>query len=292
MEQQLDPQSAQAPAEPAAPAAQADPFAIDENALSILSPEQRASLEPILDGWKKRASDEIKKREEEYGGKLKPYEEKAQALDKLTQYRPFVEWWTQQQNQAKAGASSSQQQQISQTKPQDIASPQEWQEAVIEASNGDGAKLQALQARMLQSWAMPVLERFNEKQQALETKIAIDSLFSTHPDAKELDTIGLDPKTKEGTSLLEIALDWAEKQGKSVEDGYRLARSWADSFRVQEQQKAMGMVQEKKQAVTAGPSTQQAGKNIVTVGSADELIKRSLEAQLSGQKDLQFVIQK
>lgn len=280
------PQNITAPAPVAPPQ---DPFALDENALVSLSPEQRASLDPILDGWKKKAADEIQKKETEVTGKYKPMEEKVKAFEKLTQYQPFVQWW-QSHAQAAAGANPSQQQNINQTKPQDIATPQEWQEAVYDASNGDGTKLNALQQRMMATWAMPVIKDLTEKQQRLDTQFEIRDLFESHADAKELDAIGLDPKTKEGTSLLEMALDWAERNGKPLEEGYKLARTWADSFKVGAQQQAMGMLNEKKQTVTAGPSTSTANQTVVEVANADELLKRSMEAQLSGQKDVRFVI--
>lgn len=267
-----------------------DPFALDENSLVSLSPEQRASLDPILEGWKKRATEEISKKETEITGKYKPLEEKAAALDKLTQYQPFVQWWQTNAQQASAGASAAQRQSIAQTKPQDIATPQEWQEAVYEASNGDGTKLTTLQNRMMATWATPLVRDLTERQQRLDTQFEIRDLFESHPDAKELDAIGLDPKTREGTSLLETALDWAERNRKPLEAGYQLARSWADSLRVGAQQQAMGLVNDKKQTVTAGPSTSTANQTVVEVASADELIKRSLEAQLSGQKDVRFVI--
>lgn len=272
------------------PAPVADPFALDETALASFSPEQRASLSPILDGWKKRASEEISKRETEVSQKYKPLEEKAQALDKLTNYKPFVEWWQAQQNSAKTGAGPQAQAAIQQTKPQDIATPQEWQEAIWEASNGDSAKLQSLQSRMFATWATPVVQQLRQEQLTMKTELAVKDLFERHGDAKELDSIGIDPKTKEGVSLLEMGLDWAERNGRSLEDGYALAKRWADQLRVGAQQQAMGMVQDKKAAVTASNSTANNNTSVVEVADAEELIRRSLESQLSGNKDVRFVI--
>jgi len=268
-----------------------DPFQLDENSLVSLSPEQRASLDPIIDTWKKKASEEISRRDSEIQ-KYKAYGDKATALDKLTQYQPFVQWWNQQSNQAKQGATASQQQNIAETKPTDIASNQEWQEAISEASYGDGSKLQKLQARMMATWATPFVTELREKQQSLDTKIELRNLFEDHPDAKELDSIGIDPKTKEGTSLLEMGLEWADRNGKSLEEGYSMSRRWADSMRVQEQQKAMGMVTEKKQTTVQGPSTSSSNHSVTEVESIDELMKRSMEATLAGNKDARFVVKK
>lgn len=281
------------PAEGVQPAAGSnDPFALDENSLASLSPEQRAGLDPIIDSWRKRAGEEIQKRESSVTDKYKPFEEKAQALDKLTNYAPFVQWWQVQQKSATAGAPQAQQAAIQQTKPNDFATQQEWQEAIWEASQGDAAKLQGIQSRMMSAWATPVVEQLTQRQQVIETQLEVKDLFERHPDAKELDAIGLDPKTREGTSLLEMALDWAERNHKPLEDGYALAKRWADNLRVGAKQEAMGLVNQKKQEVTAGPSSSSASKSVVEVADSEELLKRSLEAEMNGNKDTRFVIKK
>lgn len=266
------------------------PFALDENALLSLSPEQRAGLDPIIDSWKKKATEEISRRETEASNKYKPLEEKAQALDKLTQYQPFVQWWQAQQKQAVQGASATERQSINQTKPQDIATQTEWQEAIYDASQGDGTKLQNLQARMMATWATPLVREITEKQQKIDTQLELRDLFETHPDAKDLDLIGIDSKTKEGVSLLEMGLEWAERNKRPLEDGYNLAARWRDQLKLGAQQQAMGLVNGKRQEITQGPSTSSANSQVVEVENAEDLIKRSLEAQLSGQKDVKFVI--
>ncbi len=272
------------------PVAPADPFALEESSLASLSPEQRASLDPILDTWKKRATEEITKRESSVSEKYKPYQEKAAALEKLTQYQPFVQWWQTQQNQA-SQQNPGAQPAIANTKPNDFATPQEWQEALNELYQGDGSKLQTIQSRMMAAWATPFVQQMTQKTQYIETQMEMKDLFERHTDAKQLDEIGIDPKTKEGISLLEMGLDWAEKNRKPLEEGYQLAKRWADQMTVSSQQKAMGLVQQKKQDITAGNSTSSSsGANVVEVESADELLRRSMDAQLSGNKDVRFVI--
>lgn len=269
-----------------------DAFSLDENALASLSPEQRASLDPILDGWKKRATEEISRRESEVQEKYKPYAEKAEALDKLTQYQPFVQWWQDQAKTASQGATPQQKAAIQNTNPQDIATQQEWQEAIWEASNGNGSKLQNLQARMFATWATPAMQQMAEKQQVLETQLEIKDIFERHPDAKELDSIGMDPKDKDSVSLLEAAFEWAERNGKTLEQGYQLASRWRDTLKVGAKQEAMGMVQEKKGSVLASPSTSSTSTHVVEVEDMAELVRRNMEAQLDGNKDVKFVIRR
>lgn len=266
-----------------------DPFSLDENSLVSLTPEQRAGLDPIIDTWKKRANEEISKRESSASEKYKPLEEKAQALDKLTQYAPFVSWWQEQQKVATAQI-PSQKENIQGTQPQDIATQSEWQEAIWQASNGDATKLQSLQHRMMSAWATPIVQEIRTEQKNLKTEIELKNLFERHPDAKELDNIGVDPKTKQGISLLEMALDWAERNKKPLEAGYSLAKQWSDALRVGAKQEAMGIVNSKKQDVTVGPSTAINNTSVVEVADANELLTKSLEAQLSGNKDVRFVI--
>lgn len=279
----------QAPVEPVAAPAPQDPFALDEASLQSLTPEQRAGLDPIITSWRQRANEEITKRESSAAEKYKPYEEKAQALEKLTNYAPFVQWWNAQQQNAAQGASHAQQQQIAGSQPQQFASPQEWQEAVLEASNGDASKLQSIQAKMMSQWAAPLVQKIQSDQAAIRTELELKNMFEVHPDAKDLDRIGLDAKGN-GVSLLEQGLDWAERNGKTLEEGYRLAQQWYSSMKLSAQQQAMGIVTEKKGSVTQGPSTQTGGKAIVEVGSMDELIAKSMDAQLRGDKDTRFVV--
>lgn len=281
----------QVPVEPQAPVVQApaDPFSLDENSLASLTPEQRAGLDPIISSWRERANQEITKRESSAAEKYRPLEEKAQALEKLTNYAPFVQWWQQQQQAAAQGGTQAQQQQIAGSQPQQFASPQEWQEAVLEASNGDSSKLQAIQSRMMSQWAAPLVQKIQSDHQALRTEMELKNLFEVHANAKQLDQIGLDAKG-EGVSLLEQGLDWAERNGRTLEDGYRLAEQWYNSMKLTAQQQAMGIVNDKRASVTAGPSTQTGGKAVVEVASMDELLAKSMDAQLRGDKDTRFVV--
>lgn len=268
----------------------ADPFALDENAFVSLTPEQRAGLDPILDTWKKKAHEEISRRESEHTEKYKPYEDKANTLDKLAKYQPFVQWWQSQQNAAKQGATGHQQDQIDKASPFQVASAQEWQEAVLDMSNGDPTKFNALQQKSVLALAQPFVQQVTGSYQRIQTELNLERLFKTHPDAVELDKIGLDEKTKEGISLLEMGLDWAEKNGKSMDEGYALAKKWADQLSVTAQQKAMGMVQDKKASVTAGPSSAGSGKPVIEVNDFSDLLTQELKAQVSGNKDARFVI--
>ncbi len=280
---------AEPPVSPAPPAAPADPFALDEVSLASLSPEQRASLDPILDGWKQKAKAEIEKASKSVEEKYVPLQEKAKALDQLAQWAPFQSWWNQQQQAMMRGQSPQTQQAVAQAKPQDFASPEEWSQAVMEASNGDPTRLQTIQQLMFATMATPVVQHLQSKQQELSTQLEMKDLMESHPDYKELDRIGLDEKGQ-GVSLLEHCLSWAEREGKSLEEGYRLARRWADSMGAQKKAEAMGLLQSKKDAVTAGPSTATASGNVVYVDTLDDAIKKNMEATLEGRKDIRYEV--
>lgn len=275
---------------PAVPAP-SDPFSFDETKFASFSPEQRASLTPVFEEWKGRAKAEIEKAGKTYEEKYKPAEEKARALDELVKDQRFVSWWQDLQTTAAKtnpdGASA-----IKGSTPQDFASPSEWQAAVIDASNGDHTKMQALQARIYTMMATPVIQRIEAGQAELRTTIEMRDLFERHADAKELDAIGrnpADPKDQ-SESLLESCLSWAQENGRSLEEGYARARRWVDAMRVGAKQEAMGMVDDKKKAVTSGPSTNKPGATIVEVADSDELMQKNMEYIASGQTPPKFVI--
>lgn len=269
-----------APAPAPAPVADPnDPFSVDETQLATWAPEQRA----VLDGWKKKASEAIETRGKSSEEKYKAHVEKANALDQLTRHPKFQEWWASQQQKPAPAAAN----------PQDFATPEEWSAAVIEASNGDAKKLQGIQTRMWSQMATPIVQQLQQKQQQLEMTMQMKNLWERYPDAKDLDKIGRnadDPNDKT-PSLLEIAMmHTVDQQGKSVEEGYQLAKKWADSLAKNAKQAALGITQEKKIAVTAGPSTSQANQTTVEVADADELVRRNMEALMSGQTPPRFVI--
>jgi len=274
------------------PKAPADPFALEESQLASLSPEQRASLDPILDGWKKKASEQIEStRKTASEESAKPYREKAEALDNLVKHPAFVSWWNQQQQQAMQGQTAQTQEQISQARPQDFATPEEWSQAVIDASNGNPQKLQQIQARGFAMLATPVVQKLHQEVSTLKTQNEMNALMKNHPDYEELDQIGLDDKG-EGTSLLEHCINWAENNGRPLEEGYQMARRWSDAMASGAKAKAMGLVKDKKDSVTAGPSTQIGGETVVYVRDQDELIRKSMQAELDGKKGIRFEIQK
>lgn len=268
---------------PSAPPAPSDPFSLDEARLSQIPAEHRG----IFDEWKKKAQDEIQKSSKTYEDKYKPHVEKAAALEQLVKHPKFQEWWRSQQQQP-------QQQPTSQA--QSYATPEEWSQAVIDASNGDPSKLQAINAKMISSMASPVVKQLQEKQQLLDSTLQMKSLFERHPDAKDLDAIGRDANDPgdQTPSLLEIAMTHAvDGQGKSVEEGYQLAKKWADAMGAKAHQAALGMVQAKKDSVTApGSTSTSSGQSVVEVGSTDELITKNMEALLSEQKPPRFVVKR
>jgi hypothetical protein len=278
-------------AEAPAPAAPADPFSLDESKLAILTPEQRAQFEPVLNEWKTKAKQEIEKSGKTYEEKYKPHMEKATALDQLVRNPQFQQWWNSQQQMA-AQANPQGASAIGQTHPQDFASPQEWQEAVLNASTGDSSKLREIQARMFSVMATPVVNQIRQGQEELRTMFEMKDLFDRNPDAKRLDAIGRDPANPndKSTSLLEMYLNWATDNGKTLQEGYDMAKKIMDQASVGAKQEAMGMVQDKKGAVTSGPSTAKGGKAVVEVADTDELMAKRMEYALAGQDAPQFVI--
>jgi hypothetical protein len=284
-----------APVIDAASAVSSDPFALDEAKFASLSPEQRAALDPVFEEWKTKAKGEIEKTSKTYEEKYKPHMEKAQALDNLVKDPRFVQWWNNVANVATGGQGTQG------AKPQDFATPEEWQTAVGNAYNGDPTKMQEIQARMFSAMATPVVMELRKNQEELKrgqeefrTMQEMKDLFERYPDAKQLDSIGRNPSDPNDTSLslLEMCLNWADENGKSMADGYAMAKKWSDGLRVGAEQKAMGLVQEKKASITSGPSTNKAGQAVVEVADAEELMEKNMEYLASGQTPPRFVIRK
>jgi hypothetical protein len=275
----------------AAPVQETDPFSLDEAKLVSLSPEQRAALDPVFSEWKAKAKAELEKSGKTYEEKYKPHVEKSQALEQLVNDPRFQQWWrgmqqaAVQQNPAGAPAANA-------SKPQDFASEQEWQEAWANAYAGDYTKFKEIQQRMFAVMATPVIQQLRQGQEELKATLDMKDLFERHQDAKALDAIGRDIKdpNDKSLSLLEMCLNWADENGKSLEEGYAMAKRWADSLKVGAQQQAMGLVQDKKASVISGPSTNRAGSAVVEVADADELMEKNMEYLASGQKPPKFVI--
>jgi hypothetical protein len=275
----------------ATPVQGSDPFTLDEAKFASLSPEQRAALDPVFEEWKTKAKSEIERTGRTYEEKYKPHLTKAEALDKLVQDPRFQQWWNNVVNAAPGGAQNAE--------PKDFASPEEWQNAVIDASNGNGAKLKEIQARMFATMAAPVVQELKKNQEDLKrgqeefrTMQEMRDLFERHPDAKELDLIGRNPTDPEdkSLSLLEMCLNWADENGKSMAEGYQMAKRWADGLRVGAKQEAMGLVQDKKQSITSGPTTSKGGPAVMEVADADELMQKNMEYLASGQTPPRMVI--
>jgi hypothetical protein len=277
----------------ATPAAQAapDPFAVDEARFASLSPEQRAALDPVLEDIRGKAKAEIEKTRTTFENDYKPYKEKAESLDKLTNWAPFKQFWAHTQQQMAQGQNPQTQQAIAQSKPQDFATPEEWSQAVLEASQGDPSKIQNIQQRMFTTMATPFIQKFTNDQRELNSKLEMKELMEEHDDWKELDKIGLNEKN-EGTSLLEHCLMWAQNNGKPLEEGYLMAKRWADSMKSGAQAQAMGMVQGKKDGILAGNSTALSNGSVVVVDSIDEAMKRSMNDQLAGIKGVRYEVKK
>jgi len=96
---------------------------------------------------------------------------------------------------AEGANSGAQQTAIAGTKPNDVASAQEWQEALWEAS-------QVLRKVARNSVTNVVglghsdLPATFDRQKHVELQIEMKDLFDRHPDAKELDEIGMIRKQK------------------------------------------------------------------------------------------------
>lgn len=287
-----DPPAPAAPAAPEPAPAPSDPFAVDEAQFASFTPEQRGAITPVLENWKKKAMEQVEAAKTGAEESHKPVREKAAALDNLVKHPAFQQWWQMQQQQMSQGQPAGTQSAVSQAKPQDFATPQEWSEAVMEASNGSAEKLQTIQARMFATMATPFVQQFTRKQKELDTRMEMKDLMEAHPDYKELDAIGVDPKTKEGISLLGFALNWAESQGKPLVEGYQLAKKWASAMKAGAQAQALGIVAGKKDAVTAGPGASTNAGTVIYVDTQDELIRKSMQATMEGRKDVRFEIKK
>lgn len=259
------------------PTQEADPFALDETTLSSLPPESRVAFDSAVKQWRSKAEEHYKgvsqKAVEEATSKFKDYEDQKKHADALRQLAVdprFVQWYQWIQGQ----------QTQHQQNPQ-VASPEEWAQAIQEAASGNNQRLIGIQQRQFQAWAAPTIKEFNElKEQQMQDRER-DGLFSRHPDAEELDRTDGDKP-----SLLEMAVyQVVDKNHGTWEQAYEYARSIADTYKTDAKKAALGMVNDKKNGVTEKtPQQSKETDNIIEVGSGEEALRKNIEASMKGQK--------
>lgn len=260
-----------------APAALADPFSIDENALTSLAPEARTAFDSVVKTWRSKVDDYVKtasqKAAEEASAPYKDYEEQkkyATALRSLTADPRFVHWY-----QSIQGTPQGQPQQPP------VASAEEYALAVQEAAAGNSEKLDAIIARKFSAMAAPTLREFESLKMQRAQDAERDSLFSRHADAQELDR-----QKGDEPSLLEMAVyHVVDRQGGTWEQAYQYARSIADAYKTEAKNAALGLVKDKKDSVTSAGQTQTKDTdNVIEVASAEEALRKTIEASMRGQK--------
>lgn len=261
------------PQEPAAPA-ENDPFAVDEAQFVSLSPEQRAALDPVLSKWKDSAKATLEKER----GTYKPHLEKSKALDQLVKDPRFVKWYQDLQAATRTPL------QPQGAAPNQVASAEEWANALQLMANGDPTQWQALNQKMLASWAAPTIQGIQQKQRYLEQSMEMTKLFSDHADAKELDQVGRenDPTSP---SLLQLCLhNVVDQNGGTMEQAYQIAKTVSQSMENRGKRAAMGLVTEKKGSVTE--KTHPAGKEegVIYVDTMEEAMTQNIEAAIDGRK--------
>lgn len=265
---QPDVQTAPTADEAAKEVIEQDPFAVDENSFVSLTPEQRAALDPVMTKWKESAKTKFSEMEKERDG-LKVHVPKAQALDKLVSDQRFIEWYN--------GLSKTQQTAV-QEKPQGI-SPESWIEAMQGLASNDSTKWNQL----LSQWAQPTVNGFQQSMSALQNENAMQKMYASHPDAKDLDQIGRDDGV-ESPSLLQICANVSLSRGGTWEQGYQLAKSVSRSMENRGKRAALGIVDEKKGAITEKPQKVVKDEGVEYVDTLSEAIEMNAEAQLDGRK--------
>lgn len=259
--------------EGAAPAPEADPFAVDETQFVSLSPEQRAALDPVLNKWKESAKTYAQKEREAEGKKFDSHVKKAQALEKLISDPRFVKWYQETNNPQPTAAT-----------PKSVASAEEWASAYQALSNGDPLPLEQLQSKLVLSVGGPQLQRQQQEMNMIRAESEMTKLFATHADAKELDSIGRESDPA-APSLLELCLAQVkDRQGGTMEQAYALAKSVAQSMENKGKRAAMGMVAEKKGSVTEKPSASSKEQGVVFVDTMEEAMTANIEAAMDGRK--------
>lgn len=269
------PAEVEAPAQdlPAPETGGADPFAVDENSFASLSPEQRAALDPVLDTWKKSAKAALDKEKATY----EPHVKKAQALESLTRDPRFVKWYHEINSPAQDPAQKA-------AAPAQVASAEEWANAVQEMANGDPTKFNNLQIKQLTQFAGPHIERLEQQQNIIRQQTEMNQLISNHPDVRDLDTIGREDDPT-APSLLELCLRVVKEQNRgTMEQAYQMAKKVAQSMENKGKRAAMGMVQEKKGSVTEKPATNSKEEGVILVDTMEEAMTKNIEAAMDGRK--------
>lgn len=268
---------APAPIEPSAP--EEKYFDVDEATLASIPPEVRQSVvDPLITKITTQVKDRFSKVKEE----ATPFRTKAEALDKLIADPRFQKWYVDQQNPVAKPATEN-------GKPAPLISPEEWDQAYQKAAQGDLSALNSLQEKQLDLYVKqkyaPIIEHTQSKMKELEMTMELNDLFSNHEDAKELDSIRVNPSDPKSPSLLEMCLHYiSDKGGRPFEESYQAAKKMADQMRAQAKNAAMGLVADKKAATIEQP-TRSTGpeENIQYVNTPQEALKAQLLASLKGQ---------
>lgn len=250
-----------------------DPFSVDESQFVSLSPEQRAALDPVLNKWKESAKSYAQKERESEGKKYKDHVTKAQALEKLVADPRFVKWYQETNNPQQPTAT-----------PQSVASAEEWAQAYQSLSAGDPMPLEKLQTKLVMSVGGPQLQAQQHQMNMLRQENAMNKLFSSHSDAKDLDLIGREDDPN-APSLLQLAAQSVmDRQGGTWEQAYTLAKQVALSMENKGKRAAMGIVTEKKNSTTEKPSVNTREEGVQYVDTMDEAMSKNIEAQMDGRK--------
>lgn len=257
-----------------------DPFHFDESALSQLTPESRTAIEPLIQSWKKSALETITKTKESY----KSAEEKAQALDKLVKDENFVSWYNQTYNRQTTPADEVEETSGEEDVRKPIVTPQEWNEALQLAANGDPTKYEELNRRIAEAATLPALTEIQKKQNEMKMSIELDNVFRNHPDVRELDSIKVNDSPG-APSLFEMALYYVhDRNGRSMEEAYGAAKNLYNNIMAQAKKSAMGMLQEKKTSVTEGPTTSTNESSVIYVDSPEQVLREQIKANMAGKK--------
>jgi hypothetical protein len=248
-----------------------DPFAVDESQFVSLTPEQRASLDPVLSKWKETAQARIKESIEKEKKQYEPHLQRSQALEKLVKDPRFVKWYHETNNPTDAKV---------QTTPRTVASAAEWAEALQALAQGDSEAYEKLQAKLVMSVGGPQLQKTQNEMNLLKRENEMVKLFSSHPDAKDLDQIGRE-NDPQAPSLFELCASVViDRNGGTWEQAYQMAKTVAQSMENKGKRAAMGLVSEKKGSVTEKSTSPSKEGGVVFVDTMEEAMSRNIEAAI------------